>query len=102
MLDPRARARENPWLGLTFRTSKTVVRYHDGRACFHDGTSLTLADDEQKREFYRLRHRENNEVDFRYPRISYTVSESDLMPPEPGAAPAPARLGDPALRRAEE
>ena len=83
--------RENPWLGLTFRTSKTIVRHRDGRAHFHDGTRLTLADDEQRRELYRLRHRENNEVDFSYPRISYTVSESDLMPPEPGAAPTGAR-----------
>jgi hypothetical protein len=83
VLDPRARTQENPWIGLTLRTSKTFVRYRDGCAHFDDGTSLTLADDEQKRELYRLRHRENSEVDFSYPRISYTVSESDLMPPEP-------------------
>lgn len=101
VLSPRARARENPWLGLTFRTSKTIVRHRDGRAHFHDGTRLTLADDEQRRELYRLRHRENNEVDFSYPRISYTLSESDLMPPEPGAAPIPATLGEPALQQME-
>mgnify|MGYP000443893419 CR=1 FL=1 len=101
VLSPRARARENPWLGLTFRTSKTIVRHRDGRAFFHDGTRLTLADDEQRRELYRLRHRENNEVDFSYPRISYTLSESDLMPPEPGAAPIPATLGEPALQQME-
>ena len=44
-------------------------------------TRLTLADDEQRREFYRLRRRENNETDFTYPRMTYTISESDLMPP---------------------
>ncbi|MEO7327799.1 MAG: hypothetical protein ABI193_04435 [Minicystis sp.] len=83
VLDSGARAPENQWLGITFRTSKTVVRFRDGRACFEDGASLTLADEEQKRMFYRLRGRENSEVDFRYPRITYSVSESDLMPPEP-------------------
>ncbi|KAB2389984.1 hypothetical protein F9B16_01700 [Actinomadura montaniterrae] len=46
-----------------------------------EGARLTLADDEQRREFYRLRRRENNETDFAYPLLTYTVSESDLMPP---------------------
>ena len=45
---------------------------------------LTLADDDQRREFYHLRSRENNETDFAYPRLTYTISESDLMPPESG------------------
>lgn len=82
VLNAPARADENPWLGITFRTSKTVVRFRDGQAYFPDGAILTLGDDEQRREFYRLRRRENNEIDFEYPRITYTVSESDLMPPE--------------------
>jgi hypothetical protein len=83
VLDTPPRTPENPWLGITFRASKTSVRFRDGCACFPDGTSLTLADDEQRREFYQLRRRENTEADFTYPRIPYTISESDLMPPEP-------------------
>lgn len=39
------------------------------------------ADDEQRREFYQLRRRENKETDFIYPLLTYTISESDLMPP---------------------
>ncbi len=74
---------ENPWLGLTFRTSKTFVRLRGEHVCFSDDTRLTLANDEQRQEFYRLRRRENNETDFTYPRIAYTVSESDLLPPLP-------------------
>lgn len=76
---------ENRWLGVTFRTSKTFVRYRDGAAHFEDGTRLTLADEEQAREFYGLRRCENADTNFTYPRLTYTVSESDLLPPGPGA-----------------
>ncbi|MFG3002886.1 hypothetical protein [Streptomyces calvus] len=81
VLDASARAVDNPWLGVTFRTSKTVVRLRDGDAWLPQGERLTLADDEQSREFYQLRRRENRETDFTYPPLTYTVSESDLMPP---------------------
>jgi hypothetical protein len=81
VLDASARAVDNPWLGVTFRTSKTVVRFRDGDAWLPQGERLTLADDEQSREFYQLRRRENRETDFTYPPLTYTVSESDLMPP---------------------
>lgn len=75
------RAPENQWLGVTFRTSKTLVRFRDGGAYLPDDTPLTLASEEQRREFYQLRRRENNEVHFTYPEITYTISESDLIPP---------------------
>ncbi len=83
VLTKAARTPENQWLGVTFRTSKTFVRLRDGHAFFADDTRLTLADDEQRQEFYRLRRRENNEADFTYPRVAYTVSESDLLAPAP-------------------
>ncbi|MFI1283023.1 alpha-ketoglutarate-dependent dioxygenase AlkB [Streptomyces sp. NPDC020858] len=72
---------DNQWLGVTFRTSKTFLRFRDGHAYLPQGARLTSADDEQRREFYRLRRRENNETDFTYPPLTYTVSESDLLPP---------------------
>jgi hypothetical protein len=81
VLDARIRPADNQWLGLTFRTSKTFVRFRDGQAYLPQGARLMPADDEQKREFYQLRRRENNETDFIYPPLTYTVSESDLMPP---------------------
>jgi hypothetical protein len=83
VLDTSTQTPENQWLGITFRTSKTFVRFCDKYAYFLDDARLTLANDEQRREFYQLRHRENNETDFTYPRITYTISESDMMPPEP-------------------
>jgi hypothetical protein len=81
VLDKSAHTPENQWLGITFRTSKTLVRFRDEDPYFLDDTRLTLANDEQRQEFYYLRHRENNETDFTYPRITYTISESDMMAP---------------------
>jgi hypothetical protein len=83
VLDKSVQIPENQWLGITFRSSKTFVRFRDKSAYFLDDTRLTLANDEQRREFYHLRHRENHETDFTYPRITYTISESDMMPLEP-------------------
>jgi hypothetical protein len=57
------------------------VRFRDGQALLPDGTRLTPADDGQRQEFYRLRRRENTETDFTYPRLTYTIGDSDLMPP---------------------
>lgn len=81
VLDAPAETADNQWLGVTFRTSKTLIRFRDGHAHLPHGARLTSADDEQRREFYQLRRRENNETDFVYPLLTYTVSESDLMPP---------------------
>ena len=35
---------------------------------------------EEKKEFYRLRGKENNSQEYHYPEISYTLSSSDLLP----------------------
>ncbi|WP_326662045.1 hypothetical protein [Streptomyces sp. NBC_00385] len=75
------RATDNQWLGLTFRTSKTFVRFREGLPYLPQGARLLSADEDQRREFYRLRRRENKETDFVYPPLTYTVSESDLVPP---------------------
>ncbi|MCA9067844.1 MAG: alpha-ketoglutarate-dependent dioxygenase AlkB [Planctomycetaceae bacterium] len=82
ILDKSANPPENQWLGITFRTSKTFVQFQNGQPYFENGTSLTLADETQRREFYALRSRENKETNFTYPHITYTISESDLMSPK--------------------
>jgi hypothetical protein len=82
VLDKSVQMLENQWLGITFRTSKTFVRFRDECAYFlEDDVRLTLANEEQRQEFYHLRHRENHETDFTYPRITYTISESDMILP---------------------
>lgn len=84
VLDPASKGPDDVWLGVTFRTSKTFVHIRDGQATLADGTLLKIADDEQRRELLRLRGQENRERDFRYPRVAYTLSESDLWPAETG------------------
>lgn len=91
VLDKSVQMPENQWLGITFRTSKTCVQFRDESGYFLDDTRLTLANDEQRQEFYHLRHRENNETDFTYPQITYTISESDMMRPELLIIPNPER-----------
>ncbi|EFL17356.1 alpha-ketoglutarate-dependent dioxygenase AlkB [Streptomyces sp. C] len=81
VLDAPAPAGDNRWLGVTFRTSKTLVRFRDGHAHLPGGARLVPADEDQSREFYRMRRRENHETDFAYPPLAYTVSGSDLLPP---------------------
>lgn len=81
ILDTPTRAAENHWLGVTFRTSKTFLHFRDGHPHLPQGAPLTSADEDQQHEFYQLRRRENNETDFAYPPLTYTVSESDLIPP---------------------
>jgi hypothetical protein len=68
-------------LGITFRTCKTFLNIRDIDVRFGDGTSLTLANETEASEFYSLRKQENDRTDFVYPRISYTVSPSDLKLP---------------------
>ncbi len=80
ILDPAA-GPAGTWLGVTFRTSKTFVRLRDGQPRLPDGTPLTLADEAERRELYRLRHAENVEPGFVYPRVTFTLSPSDLLPP---------------------
>jgi len=79
----RAPAPDNEWLGITFRTSKTLLRFVDGHPTLPSGARLTLASEDQRRELFQMRRRENQETRFVYPSLSYTLSESDLLPPAP-------------------
>lgn len=83
----RSPAPDNDWFGITFRTSKTFLRFLDGRATLSDGAPLTLASEDERRDLLQMRRRENEERGFVYPPISYTLSESDLLPPV-GYAPS--------------
>jgi len=87
VLDAAACPPENEWLGVTLRTSKTFVQVRDGgEAVLEDGTLLTLADEGQRKALYKMRGRENAEMDFTYPSLPYTLSGSDLLPPVRHAA----------------
>lgn len=79
----RAPAPDNEWFGITFRTSKTLLRFVEGQPTLPSGARLTLASEDQRRELFQMRSRENRESGFAYPSLSYTLSESDLLPPAP-------------------
>lgn len=69
------------WIDVTFRTSRRRLRLYGPQPRFDDSAPLHLADDRERQELYRLRGRENRELDFTYPSLPYTLSESDLLPP---------------------
>ncbi len=72
------------WLGITFRLSKTYVKFSDdapylcNRAGFVS-CLLTMATDEERKEFYKHKGRENSHNGYTYPKITYTISASDRM-----------------------
>lgn len=74
--------RDNKWLGITFRKSKTFIQIKDNLPYFLNGKELKLADENQQQEFYKLRGQENKSMDFKYPRIDYTLSKSDTLLPK--------------------
>jgi alkylated DNA repair dioxygenase AlkB len=74
------------WLGLTMRVSKTFVSFRADQTPAINGVALTLATDDELREFRRLRGAENRNSDpttsvyVDHP-IHFTISASDLMRP---------------------
>lgn len=72
--------KDNRWLGITFRSSKTFVHHVNNVPLFYETDRiLSLANDKKTREFYKLRSEENKSVNFEYPEIDYTISASDLL-----------------------
>lgn len=69
------------WLGITFRFSKTFIQFRDEIPYFvNHNRKLLLANDIQKKEFYKYRSCENNNVEYVYPDMDYTISVGDLIP----------------------
>lgn len=69
------------WLGITFRLSKTSIKFIDNVPYFDDDKQLTLASEDEKMQFYKLRRSENKQTHHKYPKINYTISASDMLPP---------------------
>jgi hypothetical protein len=83
VLDTISHPADNEWLGVTYRSSKTYVRYDDQQPYFENGEPMVLlANRDDSKEFYSLRAQENNAIDFHYPEgYLCTISGSDLIPP---------------------
>jgi hypothetical protein len=69
------------WLGITFRLSKTFIRFVNELSYFYPTDRvLRPATKEERNEFYKLRSNENKLIRYVYPELDYTISVSDLMP----------------------
>ena len=73
---------DNRWLGITFRLSKTFIKFINEIPYFYPQMDkvLRLANDGETREFYKLRGGENSNIGFDYPEIYYSICASDLLP----------------------
>lgn len=67
------------WAGVTFRLSKQYIEFKDGIPFMTNGKRLIIANDKETKEFYKMRGKENKEVDYEYPECNYTISKSDLV-----------------------
>ena len=68
----------NKWLGITFRVSKTFIKFINEIPYINDKI-LRLADENEKKEFYIHRSNENKNIGYKYPKIDYTISISDIL-----------------------
>lgn len=68
----------NRWLGITFRLSKTFIHFVDN-VPFLGNNMLKIADNDETKNFYQLRSKENKSIEYKYPEINYTISNSDLL-----------------------
>jgi hypothetical protein len=74
-------AKNNRWLGITFRCSKTFVRFENEVPYFR-GKQLSLASEQEKKRFFHLKANENDtDGKFLNQEIDFTISRSDLMKP---------------------
>jgi len=79
---PNTQGVDNQWLGITFRQSKTFVEFKNELPFFANGQPLTMATETQIAEFYKLKSTENQQLNYNYTDILYTISPSDMLPPK--------------------
>jgi hypothetical protein len=74
--------RNTQWLGITFRLSKTFIRFVDEIPYFHSNNKVLriVANKDEAKEFYKHRSEENKKTEYNYPEIDYTISISDTLP----------------------
>ncbi len=59
------------WITITFRKSKTFIGVN--------GEFISLAGENEKKQMCKYKKEENDSADFQWPKLSYTVSPSDLV-----------------------
>jgi len=69
----------NKWLGITFRLSHTFIKFINEVPYFMNNQELKIANDDERKEFYKCKGLENIKTDYNYPEIFYTISISDTL-----------------------
>lgn len=70
---------DNLWLGITFRLSKTFIEFKNDIPYFYNTNRiLKIANEEETKEYYKLRSLENKSINFEYPELNYTISYGDI------------------------
>lgn len=68
------------WLGITFRLSKTFIKFVNEIPYFHpSGLLLRIANEEERKEFLKHKRLENTNIGYKYPEIDYTISAGDTV-----------------------
>jgi hypothetical protein len=71
---------KNRWLGITFRLSKTFVKFVGDIPYIHPSNKiLRIANNNEKKEFFKHKGNENSRNECTYPEINYTLSISDTL-----------------------
>ncbi len=71
----------NKWLGITFRLSKTFVKFVNEISYIYPSNKiLRIANNDEKKEFMKHKGNENSSSEYAYPEINYTISISDTIP----------------------
>lgn len=66
----------NKWLGVTFRVSKTLIKFDNGVPLFdHNNQVLRVANDQERKEFIMYKGMENANYEYVYPEINYSLSK---------------------------
>jgi hypothetical protein len=68
------------WLGITFRLSKTMIRFIEGVPHFQNGGVLCIAEEHDRKDFFKHKGSENQIVNYQWPEVVYTLNASDMLP----------------------
>lgn len=92
--DPENNMSNALWLGITFRLSKTFIRFIDHIPCLQD-QRLTVATEQERLDFIRHKGDENKQQDnsSNQQSIYYTLSVGDTIEPTIRGLVADSRLG---------
>lgn len=83
ILDEMEINNENRWIGVTFRLSQTFIKFDDNTPyILPHNIVLKFGNEDEKKEFLKLKGKENSKIDFNYPAIYFTISHGDLLIPK--------------------